>query len=157
MKHFHPILYCLLMVGADDNLTFLYIQCVLLALFKISDFDVINVGRCVPYQSYINPAERVMSVLNIGLQGLALDRDHAGVFENVLSSCKTMNSVRSKVDQHVGLKEYYSKSIAKPRRILESTFSVLELKGIPFKVFEQLHDEKEVVQVIQLFLVDGLL
>ena len=147
-ERFSPYLVLFTDGGADHNLTFLYVQCVLLALFKIGDFDILNVGRCAPYQSYINPAERVMSVLNIGLQGLALDRDHAGVFENVLSSCKTMNSVRSKADQHVGLKEYYLKSIAKPRRIIESTFSELELKGIPFKVFEQLRDEKEVVDVL---------
>ena len=55
---------------------------------------------------------------------------------------------RSKANQHIGLKEYYLKSLAKPRRILESTFAELELKGIPFKVFEQLRDEKEVVDVL---------
>ena len=124
--------------GVDHNLTFLYVQCVLLALFKIGDFDILNAGRCAP---------RVMSVLHIGLQGLALDRDHPGLFENVLRSCKTMNSVRSIADHHLGLKGYYLRNIAKPRRILESTFAELELKEIPFKVFEQLRDEKEVVDV----------
>ena len=134
--------------GADHNLTFLYVKCVLLALFKIGYFDILNVGRCAQYQSYIDPAETVMSVLNVGLQGLALDRDHAGIFENVISSSKTMNSVRSQADQHVGLKEYYLNSIEKPRRIFESTFAELELKGISFKVFEQLCDEEEVVDVL---------
>lgn len=76
--------------GADHNVTFLYNQCALLALFKIGNFDVLNVGRCAPSQSYINPAERAMSLLNIGLQGMALERDHAGPFEKLIGSCKTM-------------------------------------------------------------------
>ena len=50
-----------------------------------------------------------------------------------------MNAVRSKADQHVGLTEYYVKSIAQPRRILKSTFTELKLKGIPFKVVDILH------------------
>ena len=45
----------------------------LLALFQILDLDILNVGRCAPNQSYINPAERCMSLLNIGLQGMALE------------------------------------------------------------------------------------
>ena len=60
--------------GGDHNLTLLYVQCVLLALFKIGNFDILNVGSCAPNQSYINPAERCMSLLNIGLQGLSLQR-----------------------------------------------------------------------------------
>ena len=60
----------------DHKIKYLYVQCVLLALFKIGNFDILNVGRCAPNQSLINPAERCMSLLNIGLQGLALQRDH---------------------------------------------------------------------------------
>ena len=67
--------------GAYHNITFLYTQCALLALFMIGNFDVLNVRRCAPSQSYINPAERCMTLLNIGLYGLALERGHAGAFE----------------------------------------------------------------------------
>ena len=76
--------------GADHNVTFLFNQCMLLALFRIGDFDILKVGRCAPAQCYINPAERAMSLLNIGLQGMALERDHAGPFEKAISSCKSM-------------------------------------------------------------------
>ena len=67
--------------GADHNITFLYTQCALLALFMIGNFDVLNVGRCAPSQSYINLVERCMSLLNIGLYGLALEKGHASAFE----------------------------------------------------------------------------
>lgn len=76
--------------GGDHNVTFIYVQCVLLAFFRICNFDVLNVGRCAPHQSYINPAERAMSLLNIGLQGLALERNYAGKFEKILTACKSM-------------------------------------------------------------------
>ena len=86
--------------GGDHNITFLFNQCVLLALFKILDLDILNVVRCAPCQPYINPDERVMSLINNGLQGISLDRSNAGPFEAVLSSCSTMKCVREKSDQH---------------------------------------------------------
>ena len=85
-----PILTIFSDGGGDHNIKFLYNQCMLLALFKLGDFDVLNAGRCAPAQSYINPAERAMSLLNIGLQGMAIERDHAGPYEKTITSCKTM-------------------------------------------------------------------
>ena len=114
--------------GADHNITFLYTQCEPLALFLIGNFDVLNVGRCAPNQSYINPAERCMSLLTIGLYGLALERRHAGEFEKIISSCKTMKGLREKSNEHQGLKEIYLPRLEKPRKILEDSFQLLELK-----------------------------
>jgi hypothetical protein len=39
------------------------------------DFDMVILGRCAPGRSYINSAERIMSILNIGLQNVALQRE----------------------------------------------------------------------------------
>ena len=61
--------------GGDHNIKYLYVQCVLLALFKIGNFDILNVGQCAPNQSWINQVERCISLLNIGLQGLTLQHD----------------------------------------------------------------------------------
>ena len=47
---------------------------VLLELFFIKDYNILNVGRYAPYKSYIKSAERCMSLLNIGLKDLALER-----------------------------------------------------------------------------------
>lgn len=69
--------------GGDHNIKFLYNQCVLLVLFKLG--DVLNAGHCAPAQSYINPAERAESLVNIGLQGMALEREHAGPFEKTIT------------------------------------------------------------------------
>ena len=41
-----------------------------------------------------------MSLLNIGLYGLALQRGHAGAFEKIISSCKTMKGLKEKSNEH---------------------------------------------------------
>ena len=70
--------------GCDHNIKHLFVQCALTAFFKVCNFDILNVGRCVPYHSFVNPAERCMSLLNIGLHGLALERDKAGPFQSTV-------------------------------------------------------------------------
>ena len=77
-----------------------------------------------------------MSLLNIGLYGLALERGHAGAFKKIISSCKTMKRLKDKSNEHQGLKETYLASLEKPRKILEDTFHFLELKGKCVKVFK---------------------
>ena len=59
----------------------------------IKGYDILNVGRCAPYQSYINIAECCMSLLNIGLQGLALEREDLGAFEAAIKSFKSMKAL----------------------------------------------------------------
>ena len=134
--------------GGDHNITFLFVQCMLLALFTIGDFDILNVGRCAPHQSYINPAERCMSLLNIGLQGLALQRDNAGTFESVLKSCSTMKSLRDKAISQQGTEEALLSSTEAPRRILHDVFSLLELKGKPVKMFQESRDDTEIITAL---------
>ena len=134
--------------GADHNITFLFVQCVLVALFKICDFDILNVGRCAPHQSYINPAERCMSLLNIGLQGLALERDHAGVFESGIRACGSMKTLRESGAKFPGFKDAFLSSIEAPRKQLYEVFRSLQLKGKNVKVYEAARDPAEVVQAL---------
>ena len=126
-EEFPPYLSIFSDGGADHNVTFLYVQCAILALFRIGNFDILNAGRCAPNQSYINPAEWCMSLLNICLQGLALDRDHMGPFEDSMKSCTSMKAIRAESKQQQGLKEAYQSSVENPRRLVETSFEMLEL------------------------------
>ena len=45
-----------------------------ICLLKELDFDFMIAARCAPRQSYMNPAERIMSILNLGLQNGATER-----------------------------------------------------------------------------------
>ena len=108
-------------------------QCVLLALFRIGNFDILNVRRCAPNQSYINPAERCIS----------------GKSEKMLTSCKTMKAIREKAQHQQGLKEAHIASTENARKEIENCFSRLELKGKKVKIFLSTRNSKEVVDALK--------
>ena len=113
--------------GGYHNVIFLFVQCMLLALCRILDVDIVNVGRCGQNQPFINPAERFMSIPNIEMQGLALERDRLGPFETVIKSCKSMKEIRAKATKHQGLSEAYQTSLETSRKVLKSSFQAIEL------------------------------
>ena len=54
--------------GPDHRLTFFSVQLTLVALFLNLNLDLLVVGRTAPNHSWRNPVERIMSVINLGLQ-----------------------------------------------------------------------------------------
>ena len=81
--------------GPDHNCKHLSVQMALLAFFIYMGLDTMVVGRTAPQQSWGNEAERVMSVLNLGLQGCALSRTLMdAAFEKVMATCGGMNAIR---------------------------------------------------------------
>ncbi|XP_053407150.1 uncharacterized protein LOC123547869 isoform X1 [Mercenaria mercenaria] len=60
--------------GTDQRNTLESVKCANICLFREFDLDMLIAVRCAPGQSYVNPAERVMSVLNFGLQNVATER-----------------------------------------------------------------------------------
>ena len=45
-----------------------------ICLFKELDLDFMIAARCAPRHRYMQPAERIMSILNLGLQNVAKER-----------------------------------------------------------------------------------
>jgi hypothetical protein len=60
--------------GPDHSYKHFLFQTTLLALFLLGGMDTLILLRTAPQQSWTNPAERIMSVLNMGLQGCLLAR-----------------------------------------------------------------------------------
>ena len=58
--------------GADHCCNLEYAKSSAICIFKELDLDFYVAARCAPGQSWTNPAERVMSLLNIGLQNCAV-------------------------------------------------------------------------------------
>ena len=58
--------------GADHRLTHVSVQLSLICLFLKLDLDYLCAGRTAPYHSWRNPVERIMLVLNLGLQCIGL-------------------------------------------------------------------------------------
>ena len=46
----------------------------LIALFEKMDLDYLHAMRTAPHQSYRNPVERKMAIVNLGLQAIAIAR-----------------------------------------------------------------------------------
>ena len=80
--------------GPDHNCKHLSVQAALLALFLIGGMDTMVVLRTTPQQSWTKPAERGMSVLNLGLQGCALARTEMDKeFEVTMRKCNGMSAL----------------------------------------------------------------
>ena len=63
-----PILLLYTDGGPDHRLTYLSVQLSIIALFLQLDLDVLIAGRTAPNHSWANPVERIMSIVNLGLQ-----------------------------------------------------------------------------------------
>ena len=59
----------------DQRNTLESVQCASICLFMELNLDMLILARCAPGHSWVNPAERVMSILNLGLQICALQRE----------------------------------------------------------------------------------
>lgn len=60
--------------GTDHRCNLQSVQASLICLFIDQDLDMIIAARCAPGQSFTNPAERIMSILNLGLQNCSFER-----------------------------------------------------------------------------------
>ena len=71
----------------------------LVALFVVLDVDHLVALRGAPHGSYLNTVERCMSLLNLGLQNLALKRMQMAPWaEAAVANIQSMASVRKYVD-----------------------------------------------------------
>ena len=59
--------------GSDHNLTYVAVELSVTALFLL-DLDFICASHTSPYQSWRNPVEQIMFILNLGLQCVGLMR-----------------------------------------------------------------------------------
>ena len=79
--------------GTDQRNTLESVKVATICLFKELGLDMIITGRCAPSHSYTNPAERIMSILNIGLQNCATERERDDdEFGKAIKSCNSMHT-----------------------------------------------------------------
>ena len=82
--------------GPDHRLTYGSVQISLLCLFLRLNLDMLIAVRTAPGNSWTNLAERVMPVLNLALQNVALERSRMSPqMESLLKSKSTMAEVHS--------------------------------------------------------------
>lgn len=123
--------------GPDHRLTYHSVKLTLIVLFKKLNLDTLIAVRTAAGHSWLNPAERVMSILNLAIQNCALTRAETGSnFEQVLKSANSMSEIRTKATKCPGLKEAWIDSVKAVTEILDNRTSRLTLKEKPFTVEE---------------------
>eukprot|EP00117_Sycon_ciliatum_P029367 scpid23388/ scgid23400/ len=90
-----PILFAYTDGGGDHRSTFLSVQLSWILLFLELDLDMLVTCRTAPGHSYSNPAERCMSILNIGLQNCAFARGKSTAeCEKQFRACNGLEALR---------------------------------------------------------------
>jgi hypothetical protein len=84
--------------GPDRNNQFVAVQLAYLALAVKLGCKLLILKRTAPGQSYVNPVERVMSVVNLSLYGLALERGLCREeTEDLIKGCNSMKTRRKAI------------------------------------------------------------
>ena len=73
-----PILLIYTDGGPDHRSTYMSVKLSMIALFIELDLDELIALRTAPNNSWANPVERIMSIVNIGLQGVGIIRKKGG-------------------------------------------------------------------------------
>lgn len=123
--------------GGDHRLTFISVQLGFLSLCIKYNLSYIVAGRCAPCQSYIYHIERVMSVLNLGLQSVGVMRQEMQRgFEKQISGLYTMTDIWNKVMKDDALKNEIDSCIKPVTDLLGSTLGRLSWKGKQINIHE---------------------
>ena len=121
--------------GPDHRVTYGSVQISLLSLFLKLDLDQLIALRTCPTQSWVNPAERCMSLLNLGLQNVSLGRaSMEKKHEDVAKGCHSVADLRKAAEKHPDLREAYGVSMLGVMETLNGCFKQLRLKDVPVNV-----------------------
>ncbi|WAQ99742.1 hypothetical protein MAR_024115 [Mya arenaria] len=124
-----PILFRYTDGGPDHRTTYKSVKMACLLEFISLDFDMLVCVRTAPNQTYNNPAERIMSLLNLGLQNVALSR--SSMPEGFEFQAKRNPKLCRK---NKPFKEAYQISMADTCTIVSERFKRLKLKEESLKV-----------------------
>lgn len=135
--------------GPDHRTTSVFVQACHTLLFVQLDLDMIMACRTAPDDSWANPAERVNSLLNLGLQGTALAREKMEESnKKLVKKCSTMTSLRKTATKQPDLKEDFEKSMHPVAALVIGRFERLKWKGTHVEVH---HDatQEEIANIAQ--------
>ena len=119
-----------------------------------SGADLVISFRFCPYQSYLDPVEHCMSLLNLGLQAVALARDMMPPeLERELKGCSSMKDVRKKALMKPQIRAAVLAAMEAPIQLVNSRFDQLEwtenpVTCLPPATEEELEDAWELLLAI---------
>ena len=133
----HPFLMLYTDGGPDHKITYLRVQLSLIAMFKALDLDYLVAVRTPPGHSWKNPVERIMSILNLGMQSIGLMRvKMSEECENIIKTCNNIEDIREKAKESSQLENELLESLQPTIELLSSIFERQSLKEEKFQTFE---------------------
>ncbi|WAR09165.1 hypothetical protein MAR_019123 [Mya arenaria] len=119
--------------GPDHRTTYAAVKLSLIILFKMLDLDVLIAARTAPGHSWGNPAERIMSMLNLAYQNVAIHRHEMSAGqEQQLRSCGPMIEIRKKAEKEPAIKPAWIESLQPMVNLLNERTERVQLKGKNF-------------------------
>ena len=99
--------------------------------------------RTPPYNSWKDPAERVMSILNLGAQAVGLMRENTDI-ENLLGNCSGLKALRKLHDENLGLdvKSKILQSVEPCKSLLQNVFRRLTYSSIPLETYQPASEDE---------------
>ncbi|XP_062616566.1 uncharacterized protein LOC134278262 [Saccostrea cucullata] len=143
-ENLKPILLKFTDGGVDQRNTLEAVKLANVCLFKEFNLDLLIHARCAPGHSYTNPAERVMSILNLGLQNVSLERTPCEKkIEDGLKNKNSMAEIRTfhEENPNLGVRKAWTESLEEVKRTIQNRFIRLKLKDEPIQVLDPLSDE----------------
>ena len=135
-----PILFIYSDGGPDHRLTYVSTKLSLICLFLKLDLDYLCAGRTAPYHSWRNPVERIMAILNLGLQCVGLARSEMpNELEVELAKYNTLSDIRNHFE---GREAVLHDSLSPVKVLLCKIFSRLKLHNETFSIFSSATTEE---------------
>lgn len=126
--HKKPILFIYSDSGPDHRLTYISVQLSLICFFIKLDLDYLCACRTAPYHSWRNPVERIMSILNLGLQCVGLAREQmTEEFEKEAAKASLLSELRAIASKASGFEAAVASSLSPVKSLLNSIFNRLKL------------------------------
>ena len=125
-----PIIFLYSDGGPDHRVTFISVQLSLICLFLQLNLDYLCAVRTAPYSSWRNPVERIMSVINLGLQCIGLARaEMPQRFEEEASKCNTLKELRRIAFRAEGFDVAVQDSLSPVKSLLTDILCRLQFNG----------------------------
>ena len=130
-----PVLKLYTNGGPDHRLTYGTVQVALIAMFKHLQLDYLVAARTCPGQSYKNPVERIMSLINLALQCIGLMREEMSQdMEAEMRKAKSTSDIRKAGKKNKHLKSSLAQSVGPTKSLVEEFVSRVRLHEQPFSV-----------------------
>ena len=103
--------------GVDHRLTYMLVQIALIVLFIELDLDFLYAIRTAPHNSWKNPAERIMSILNLVFPGVGIARGLTAFDEDHLQGFNNMKQIRELTKTVPDLESGIFDSLERPKAL----------------------------------------